>query len=236
MENKPVFCSECGARLTGSAAFCPACGAKQVSVAATPTVDVKPATVSPAPVAAPVAAPETSLATAKPQLSKFGLVMTLLALGATLLAVVLNILYYVVLYSRDFSNIGMSVLQSNSTAMLVAWIAPLLAMVMVLTKNKKLAAVGIIFAGASLVMQFLFGIIYTILMLKGHDMASLAFIWRHLNGETLFLDFWRLFRFGANSGRQTLQILLSLFVSLIYWLKNILAAIGCLVAAVKKQK
>lgn len=222
MENKPVFCSECGAKLTGSATFCASCGAKQEAVPA------------PAAEAAPVsAAPASSLAESKPKLSKFGLVMTLLALAATLLAVVLNIFYYVAVYGRDFSNIGMSVLQSNSTAMLVAWIAPLVAMVMVLTKNKKLAAVGIIFAGASLVMQFLFGIIYTILMIKGHDMTSLSFIWRHLNGENLFLDLWRLFRFGANSGRQTLQILLSLFVSLIYWLKNILAAIGCLVAAKK---
>lgn len=230
MENKPVFCSECGAKLTGSATFCASCGAKQEAAPA-PAVDVAPQ------VTAPVSpAPDSSLAAAKPKLSKFGLVMTILALGATLLAIVVNILYYVAVYSRDFSNIGMSVLQSNSTAMLMAWIAPLVAMVMVLTKDKKLAIIGLVLALGSIAMQFLFGIIYTILMIKGHNLTSLSFIWRHLNGETLFLDFWRLFRLGANTGRQTLLALLSLFVSMLYWLKNILAACGCLVAAAKKGK
>ena len=48
MENKPKFCSECGAKLTGSAIFCPECGAKQQ--------------IAPAPAPTPAEAPENTLA------------------------------------------------------------------------------------------------------------------------------------------------------------------------------
>ena len=113
MENRPVFCSACGARLTGSAAFCANCGAKQAVVVAP---DVSAQVV--APTSVPAAAPVNSLAAPKAKLSAFALVMTLLALGATLLAMVLDIASYIAM------GIPTNILLTNITAMLTAWVAP----------------------------------------------------------------------------------------------------------------
>ena len=219
METKPVFCSECGAKLTGSATFCASCGAKQ---------EAAPAPVSPA--------PDNSLAAPKAKLSVFALIVAVLTLGVTLIAIILTIVQMTILYGKDFSNIGAPLLRQNSLGMILAWVTPLVALVSVFVKNKKLAAAGLIAALVSLGIQFLFAVLYAIAMRGGIPLKPLAFMMRTVNGESLFLDIRGLFRFGANTGRETLRYLLSLFASGLYFLKNMLAASACVVVAAKKQK
>lgn len=226
MENKPVFCSECGAKLTGSATFCSACGTKQAAAPAAPVS---------APAAAAAAAPETSLAAPKNKLSVFGLIATLLAVGAALLAIILYICQMTVLMGRDFSNIGLLILRSSSLGMVAAFVVPAFALVCVIARNKKLAVVGLIAALVSLGLQFIVCVAYPFIVRGGVPLARLNFILRPLNGETLFSDLGGLFRSGANTGKETVRYLLSAGASALYLLKNILAAVGCLMAAAKKK-
>ena len=222
MENKPKFCSECGAQLTGSAAFCPECGAKQQ--------------LAPAPAPAPEPAPENSLAAPKAKLNVFGLIVAVLALGVTLIAIILTVVQMTVLYGKDMSNIGLPLLRQNALGMVTSLVAPLAAAVLVFVKNKKLALVGLLVALGSLLLQFLIAVFYVIAARGNMPLARLSFIFRPVNGESLFMDLWRLFRVGANTGRQSLQILLSLGASMFYFLKNMLAASACLIVAAKKKE
>lgn len=250
MEHKPRFCHSCGAALVGEATFCASCGAKQPSVvpasapAPAPVVTPEPApapapavTPEPAPapalVAAPVAPPESTLV-AKPTISKVGLIMGILALATTLLAALLVFLYGVALYG-DVPNsrpllLGFFSIQN----VLITCIVPLVAILLVLTKNKKVAIVGFILAIASLACQFIVSVAYAICMPAGVDISKFGFILRLVNGEGLFLDLWRLLRYGVRGGPKAMAILLNICASLCYWLKNILAGVACLLAAKKK--
>ena len=119
MENKPKFCSECGAKLTGSAAFCPECGAKQqLAPAPAPAPAPEPAPApapapepAPAPAPAPVSAdaPETSLAAPKKLgMSVPALIIAIMALMTAGLAFLLQFIAISRNYKFmiDFSLIG----------------------------------------------------------------------------------------------------------------------------------
>lgn len=227
MESKPRFCHSCGTELVGEATYCASCGAKQPAA-------IPNAAPDPTPAPAPVATPDSPLVAPKAKLSVFGLILSLAALAVTLFGILMTVLQMSAMMGKDFSNIGLPLLRSGSMGMVMAFVVPLLALILVLAKNKKLTKLGMILACVSLGLQFLFAIVYPIVITRGMDMMKLSFITRSLNGESLFMDCWRLLRFGANTGRQTLQILMSLFASMCYFLKNILALVACLLAGKKK--
>ena len=263
METKPVFCSECGAKLTGSAIFCSKCGAKQ-QAATSPAAEVVPAPVAepvpevvPAPVVepvpevvpvaapdpvpevkpapAPVSAPANALPR-KAKLSVFGLLVAVLALGATLLANILTIVNFAMVWGNHFSDVAVSFLTNNTTSMFVALLIPFVTLVIVFVKNKPLAAVGLILAILSLAMQFLLSIVYFIAVQRGFNQAIFNILLRFINGEALFLAIQQLFRAIGRNGRAVLQALPNLFASLLFFAKNLLAAFACLAVLVKRKK
>lgn len=190
MENKPKFCSECGAKLTGSAAFCPECGAKQefatapvaapapapapvVEPVVVPVAAVVEPVVIPAPVAtaapvvspAPVAAPDNSLAAPKKAgISVFGLI---LAIGAIMITGIAFFLQFVSVsrgwvFKIDFSLLG-QFLRSRGVlvGILTSYVVPIVAILAVLIKKKPVALVGMILIAVCMLAQFLVMLLFS---------------------------------------------------------------------------
>lgn len=257
MTMKPVFCSECGAKLTGSATFCSACGAKQEFASEVvvqtpapvvePVVETVPAVepvVEAAPVAQiPAAAPENSLAAPKARISVAGLILAIAAVLVTFGTELIQMydMATLVNYGR-FSFEALAAYLRNPTfsiGLLTAWVVPLVAVVMVLIKKKPAALVGIILAVLSLVAQILLAAAYTRL-LKGRVPVIFRVlpipanaILNMVNGEALFDTLQRMAGYKIFWSAFGLQRVLPM---LAYYLKNILAMAACLLAVVKKQK
>lgn len=234
---KCSFCPTCGAALLGEETFCGSCGAKlpaAVHAAPAPEVAAAPAA-EPAVGTAPVTAPANALAPkAKP--SVLGLIMSVMALGATLIAVILTVAALAWSLGTNVSTeVGIAFLTQSFTRSLTAWIAPLAALVLVLVKKKKLAVVGIILGGLSLMLQFLFAILYVAVVSNGSAFTALSPLLRLFNGVGLFFQARELIRF-IGIGKMPPHILMNVFAALLYFAKNILAAIACLAVVIKRKK
>lgn len=247
MEQKPVFCSECGAKLTGSGSFCSACGMKQAAVPAPEAVVIPVAEPAPAPevVVAPVVAPapDNSIAAPKAKISIFGLILAIAAVLMTF--AVESIQMYTVASQAQYGVFSFEALWAYLRnpafflGLLTAWFVPLVAVVMVLIRKKPAALVGLILAGLSLLAQIIMAAAYSRLM-RGHVPAlfrvlpvPINTILNMVNGEGLF-DTLR--RMVATKALWSAYGLRSLFTVLGYYLKNILAVVACLMAVTKKQK
>ena len=240
MENKPVFCSECGARLTGSAAFCGKCGAKQ------------PASVSPAPVVAPVAeaapvvipaaAPENSLAAPKKNgISVLGLLLVLAAVFFTFITELIQLYQWGLqaTYGKFSFGAALNFLRrsENVIGLLTAWVMPILALVFVLVRKKPAAIAGLALAAVTLFLQILLAACYR-RFVEGYGVRfPLPRLWmfgyRLVNGESLFRT---LRQYSGVHVLFTVFGFRAVFLGLGYYLKNILALLACLMAAVKKAK
>lgn len=252
MENKPRFCHSCGAALVGEAAFCASCGAKQPTtvrvatpvpaVASAPAVTPEPAPVvmpasAPAPVAAPVAPPENTLVP-KAKVSTGGLILAIAAICLSLLA---SVLYYV-LNLRNFGS-AIAIDPTLYTSLLrrpdflvglfTGIVVPLIAMIMVLTKKKPAAIIGLALTALFIVVQLIVTASYLGLMwgrpgILKYSPISIIALTNMVNGENLFAVLRDLFH-----GRR--GILLPTASALFFHLKNYLALAACLLAAIKKK-
>ncbi len=245
MENKPVFCSECGAKLTGSAAFCSACGAKQefapAAVVQTPAPAAEPVVEAAPVVETPAAAPENSLAAPKAKMSVFGLLLAIAAICLSLTASLASFLYE--LYNAthgfhfDVARTAAMFLRRGGYLLgtLTGIVLPLMAMVMVLIKKKPAAIIGLVVVALVIVMQVVVASAY-----KGINMGRVNLfkyvrirpmtLFNLFNGEGLFVNMQRLHL----SSWPAMQ-LVRLGVDLMFYLKNILALGACLVATLKKK-
>lgn len=219
METKPVFCSECGAKLTGSTTFCSACGAKQE---AAPAVQ---------------AAPDNSLAAPKVKLSVIGLIAAIFALSVTFFTEISDLCLLV--FGRTYGSFDFGVLVSYLKipavyiGLLTAWVLPIAAVVLVLLKKKPTALVGLIVTGMILLLQIILAAYYTrYTMTYGGSFPRLWYILYTLcNGEHLF----RYMRYVFTGSRSWLMPM-HLGVQLSYFMKNVWVLLACLFAAIKKQK
>lgn len=251
MEHKPKFCSECGAKLTGSAAFCPECGAKQEVAApvpqpaavvtpvpaATPVVDAAPV-VSPA----PVAAPETSLAAPKKAgLSVFGLILAVVALMITGTAILLQFvsLSRSWVFKIDFSLLG-EFLKSRGVLLgiLTSYVMPILAILAVLIKKKPVALAGMILTAVCMLAQFVVMLLYSRIVIGRIPMNILGrFLLRLMNwvnGDSFLFNLRNIFLASRFSVRSLFSA--GMVASFCYWCKNLLAILACLFVVTKKQK
>lgn len=229
MENKPAFCSSCGAKLTEGAIFCTACGVK-IEQVAPPVAET-----------APVCVPDNSLAAPKEKVSKFGLILALAAICMTLLASLTGFLMelYHVTYGFSYNvphMAGILLRKGSMVGSLTGVVVPAIAMVMVLLKKKPTAIIGMAVAALIIVLQILFAATYKGLLvgrvgiLRYLPIAP-ATLMKLFNGETLFVNMHRL----HFSSRPAMQ-LLSLGMDLSFHLKNYLALAACLAALLKKRK
>ncbi len=225
MENKPVFCTECGAKLTGSARFCSACGAKQEfasTVAAVP-------------------APENSLvAPVKAKVSVVALIFAIAALFMTFMTESTQLYMLGTQASSDakfsFDALG-NFLPNPSlyTGLLAAWVIPIVAIVLALLKKKPAALVGLIFTGLVLLVQLVLAVLYHRYdaYFLGCPMSKLILqLCKMFNGEALFIVLQRVIATKALGTSYGFQ---SLFSQLGYYLKNILALVACLAATLKRK-
>lgn len=219
METKPVFCSECGAKLTGSTTFCSACGAKQE---AAPAVQ---------------AAPDNSLAAPKAKLSVIGLIAAIFALSVTFFTEISDLCLMV--FGRTYGSFDFGVLvnclkiPAVYIGLLTAWVLPIAAVVLVLLKKKPAALAGMIATGVIILLQLLLTAYYPqyIRTYGGRFPRLLHTAYQLFNGEYLS-QYLR----SAFSGQHFWQMYMYASVQLNYVMKNVWVLLACLFTAIKKQK
>ena len=247
MENKPKFCSECGAPLTGGA-FCGKCGAKlqvtavpQSAPASTPVPAPAPAP-TPAPVAAPAAAPENSLAAPKKlRMSVPALIIAIVALMTAGLAVITQLVSAAqnTKFDPDYMT---TYLRSRGvlTGMLTCGIVPIVAILVTIIKKKPVAIIGLALTAFCFLCQVIatvaygklmrgqVGVLFKILPIPINTFTNM------INGEVLFYNLLRNIRMGIKIPRAYLNA--NMFSGFFYWFKNILAILSCLLVVLKKKK
>lgn len=239
MENKPKFCSECGAPLSGGA-FCGKCGAK-LQVTATPQSAPAPAP-APAPVAAPAAAPENSLAAPKKLgMSVPALIMAIAALLFTGLAVLLQ--FVAAWENTKFDpNYMTGYIRSSGvlTGMLTCGLVPIVAILVTIIKKKPVALIGLILTGICFMFQLITACAYGKLMRGQVGVlfkilpVPIITVTNMINGEGLFYNLLRNIRFGITNPRVYFGA--NMMSMAMYWFKNILALASCLLVVLKKKK
>lgn len=236
METKPVYCPECGAKLTGGVAFCSVCGAKQQMAAQTPVTE-------PAPVVrkTPAAAPENSLAAPKKKLSVPGLILAIFALAVTFFTEMSHLYLlgtqptYGAFELEAFAQAIVMYLRSPQVyvGLLTAWVLPAAAVVLVLLKKKPAALAGLITTGVILVLQIFLSAYYTrYATTYGGSLPRLFYAaYQLFNGEGLFRYLRSVF-----SGARSWLMSAHTGVQLGYFMKNVWALLACLFALTKRQK
>ena len=232
MENKPKFCSECGAQLTGSATFCPECGAKQ---------QLAPAP-APAPAPVPVEAPETSLAAPKKLgMSVPALIIAILALMTAGLAALLQ--FVAAAANTKFDPNFMKIYIRNGsiwTGLLTCVIVPVIAILVTIIKKKPVAIIGLALTAVCFLCQVMVAYAYGKLI---QGQVSVLFkilplpittLTNMINGEGLFYNLLCNIRFGITNPRVYLGA--NMMSMALYWFKNILAILSCLLVVLKKKK
>ena len=242
MENKPKFCSECGAPLTGGA-FCGKCGAKLQTTAvpqSAPTPAPAPAP-APAPVAAPTSAPENSLAAPKKLgMSVPALIIAIVALMTAGLAFLLQFVVFSRNYAFkiDFSLLGKYFGQRGIVrGLLTCGIVPIVAILVTIIKKKPVAIIGLLLGVVCMMFQMIVMLGYGTLVNGRAPMALLRFVSRlslWTNGDAWLYNFWRNIRTGIKIPRAYLNA--NMFSGFFYWFKNILAILSCLLVVLKKKK
>ena len=247
MENKPKFCSECGAPLTGGA-FCGKCGAKLQTTAvpqSAPTPAPAPAP-APAPVAAPASAPENSLAAPK----KLG--MSVPALIIAIVALLMTGVAFLLQFSaaslqanfRLNTKLMASYLRNRGvlSGLLTCGVVPIVAILVTFIKKKPVAIIGLGLTAFCFLCQLIVMLMYgTIMYGKGiresellRALALLASkLSRWTNGDDGLFYVWRI---CVRHMKARPYMIASVFSGFFYWFKNILAILSCLLVVLKKKK
>ena len=248
MENKPKFCSECGAQLTGSATFCPECGAKQqLAPAPAPAPAPVPAS-APAPAPAPVSveAPETSLAAPK----KLG--MSVPALIIAIMALLMTGVAFLLQFSaaslqanfRLNTKLMASYLRNRGvlSGLLTCGVVPIVAILVTFIKKKPVAIIGLGLTAFCFLCQLIVMLMYGTMMYgKGiresellRALALLASkLSRWTNGDDGLFYVWRI---CVRHMKARPYMIASVFSGFFYWFKNVLALASCLLVVLKKKK
>ena len=234
MENKPKFCSECGAPLTGGA-FCGKCGAKLQTTA----VPQSAPTPAPAPAPVSVEAPETSLAAPKKLgMSVPALIIAILALLTAGLAVITQ--FVSAAQNTKFDPNYMTTYLRNRgvvRGLLTCGIVPIVAILVTIIKKKPVAIIGLLLVVVCMMFQMIVMLGYGTLVNGRAPKALLRLLSRlslWTNGDVWLFNFWRNIRMGIKIPRAYLNA--NTFSGFFYWFKNILAILSCLLVVLKKKK
>ena len=234
MENKPKFCSECGAPLTGGA-FCGKCGAKLQTTA----VPQSAPTPAPAPAPVSVEAPETSLAAPKKLgMSVPALIIAIVALLTAGLAVITQFVSAAQNTKFDPNYMAMFIRHSGVLiGMLTCGIVPIIAILVTIIKKKPVALIGLLLVVVCMMFQMIVMLGYGTLVNGRAPKALLRLLSRlslWTNGDVWLFNFWRNIRMGIKIPRAYLNA--NTFSGFFYWFKNILAILSCLLVVLKKKK
>ena len=222
--NSPVCCHKCGLPLPPGSAFCSRCGAQQ-NIAPPP----RAMAYAPAPNRLPLPGKE--------KISTPALLMAVAAMVLTAVAFFLYLINRTVgVYMRtDFRFIVRFMFRTEMMISACSGMAlPLAAMITVLTKKKPIALIVLILTGVCFGFQIIGTVLYEpITRNQIPAFWGTRYFYYLINGETLAAT---LKLTGRYLSYKPNFIYFSMYFSpIFYFLKNILAAVSCLIALMKKK-